>query len=181
MHEEVIMAGFGGQGVMLMGKFLAFLAMREGHHVTYIPSYGAEVRGGTANCTVIISLDPIASPVSSCPSSIIVMNQPSLEKFEPQVQPGGLLVLNTSLLVEQPSREDIDIVSFAANEAAAEAGSIRAANMVALGAYLWLKRITPVERACELLAEVLPSRGHDLLETNRKALVEGERLAAAAP
>ncbi len=176
MHEETVIAGFGGQGVIFMGKLLTYLGMKEGHHVTYIPSYGAEVRGGTANCTVIISSEPIASPLSIHPSSVIVMNQPSLERFEPRVRVGGLMVLNSSLLVGSASRGDLEVVTLAANEAAEAAGSERVANMVVLGAYLARRPVASIERTCELLPEILPARRHDLLEVNRKALVEGARL-----
>ncbi len=176
MHEETVIAGFGGQGVIFMGKLLTYLGMKEGHQVTYIPSYGAEVRGGTANCTVIISSEPIASPLSIHPSSVIVMNQPSLERFEPRVRVGGLMVLNSSLLVGSASRGDLEVVTLAANEAAEAAGSERVANMVVLGAYLARRPVASIERTCELLPEILPARRHDLLEVNRKALVEGARL-----
>ncbi len=176
MLEEIVCAGFGGQGVIFMGKLLAYLGMVEGKHVTYIPSYGAEVRGGTANCTVIISSEEIASPISSQLSSAIVMNRPSLNKFLPRVRKGGLLILNSSLIKEEPSRDDLVTVKVPAMKMATELGSSRVANMVALGAYLARRRFIPLESALRNLKDVLPERSHHLLEINRQALKKGAEL-----
>ena len=174
MNEEIIISGFGGQGVMFMGKFIAYMAMKEGYHLTYMPSYGAEVRGGTANCTVIISEGVIASPLSSNPSTLLVMNKPSLDKFSPRVKKDGLLILNSSLIDKEPERSDIVVIKLPANKLAEDAGNIRSANMVMLGAYLALEKLTPVEKACKFLQDVLPKRWHGLLEVNRKSLLSGE-------
>ncbi len=176
LREEIVCAGFGGQGVIFMGKLLAYLGMVEGKHVTYIPSYGAEVRGGTANCTVIISSEEIASPVSSQLSSAIVMNKPSLNKFLPRVRKGGVLVLNSSLIKEEPGRHDLVTVKIPATKMATELGSSKVANMVALGAYLAHKRFIPLESALRNLKDVLPKRSHHLLEINRQALKKGSEL-----
>lgn len=173
MREEIIISGFGGQGVMLIGKFIAYIAMKKDCRVTYMPSYGAEMRGGTANCAVIISSEEIASPLSSHPTTAIVMNKPSFEKFSPMIKKGGLLILNGSLIDKEPKRNDIKTVTVPANKLAEEAGSIRSANMVMLGAYLGVKELVPVEKACAQLKDVLPKRWHGLLEVNSKALTSG--------
>ena len=174
MHEEIVISGFGGQGVMFMGKFIAYIAMKEGYQLTYMPSYGAEVRGGTANCTVIISERTIASPLSSSPSTLLVMNKPSLDKFSSRVERDGLLILNSSLIDKEPERSDIVVIKLPANKLAEDAGNIRSANMVMLGGYLALKKLISVEKACSLLQDVLPERWHGLLEVNRKSLISGE-------
>ena len=174
--EEIVCAGFGGQGVIFMGKLLAYLGMVEGKHVTYIPSYGAEVRGGTANCTVIISSEEIASPVSSQLSSAIIMNKPSLSKFLPRLRKGGLLVMNSSLIGEESGRHDLVTVRIPATKMATELGSSRVANMVALGAYLAHKRFIPLESALQKLKDVLPKRSHHLLEINKQALRKGAEI-----
>ncbi len=174
MHEEIAISGFGGQGVMFMGKFIAYIAMKGGYHLTYMPSYGAEVRGGTANCTVIISKAAIASPLSSNPSTLLVMNKPSLEKFSPKLKKDGLLILNSSLIDREPGRDDIKVIKLPANKLAEEAGNIRSANMVMLGACLCVKKLTSVQNACKLLPEVLPKRWHDMLYVNKKSLLAGE-------
>ncbi|MCK4241049.1 MAG: 2-oxoacid:acceptor oxidoreductase family protein, partial [Candidatus Atribacteria bacterium] len=136
MLEEVVIAGFGGQGVMLIGRLLAYAGMLEGKNVAWMPSYGPEMRGGTANCTVIISSEEIASPVVPYPKSIIVMNKPSLDKFEPNVKKEGLIILNDSLIDQKVSRNDLSIVRVPANDVANELGNLKVANMVVLGAYV---------------------------------------------
>ncbi|MCD5401022.1 2-oxoacid:acceptor oxidoreductase family protein [candidate division NPL-UPA2 bacterium] len=176
MHEEIIMAGFGGQGVIFMGKLLAYLGMQEGHQVTYIPSYGAEVRGGTANCTVIISSEEIASPLSPHPSTAIVMNKPSLDKFEPRIKREGLLILNSSLISREANRDDLEIMEVPATEIATRLGNSCVANMVALGAYMARKKVVSLGTALDHLRDVLPERSHHLLDINKKALKEGAKL-----
>ena len=137
LYEEMVMAGFGGQGIVLAGKLLAQTAMRAGLEVTYMPSYGAEVRGGTANCMVIVSNKPIACPVVSAPNSLVICNKASLSKFAPRLRPGGLLVFNSSLIQSVHSvPEGVEVVGVPAEEIAIEAGSPKSANMVMLGAYL---------------------------------------------
>ena len=136
MHTEIILAGFGGQGVLLIGKLLAYAGMKAGREVTWMPAYGPEMRGGTCNCTVVLSDRPIGSPISKSPHGLIALNLPSLDKFEDAVRPGGVIVVNTSLINRLPQRTDVTVVAVPANEVAIECGSPKAANMVALGAYL---------------------------------------------
>ena len=133
MTTEVIFAGFGGQGVILAGKILALAGMSEDKNVSHIPSYGAEMRGGTANCSVIVSDDDVASPVIEHPDVVVALNKPSMAKFEPALKPGGLLIYNSSLIDTAPSRTDIRVVARPANAIAAECGNERGVNMVALG------------------------------------------------
>ena len=154
LHERIVAAGFGGQGIMLLGKLIASAGMLEGREVTYIPSYGAEVRGGTAHCMVIVSDREIASPLVSAPATALVMNHPSLTKFEPRIKPGGLLVVNTSLMLAPPTRTDIEIAPIAATETADELGAIQAANMVMLGAYLARRPVVKPETIVEVLRRV---------------------------
>jgi 2-oxoglutarate ferredoxin oxidoreductase subunit gamma len=177
-HEEVIIAGFGGQGVMLAGKLLACTAMKGGKEVTYMPSYGAEVRGGTANCMVVISEKKIASPVVGEPNSLIVMNKASLNKFAPCVKPCGLLVVNSSLIDTEPETDEtIDILAVPADEIAIELGNRKAANMVALGAYLQRKGFFSPDAAAESLPDVLSRRHHQSLPVNTEALRRGAQFA----
>lgn len=139
MQEEIIISGFGGQGVLLAGKLLCIAAMREGKHVSHIPSYGAEMRGGTAHCKVIISDDEISSPIIDHPTIVIALNTPSMHKFEPKMAEGGLMLYNSSLIPETPTRTDIQVANVNANDISEAAGSLRAANMAALGFLLKLK------------------------------------------
>ncbi len=133
---EVLMAGFGGQGMLLSGKLLAYAAMEHGKEVSWLPSYGPEMRGGTANVTVCVSDEPVGSPYIIEPVALLVMNQPSLEKFGPKVKKGGLIVVNTSLIPISADRDDCTVLNIAANDIAKEAGTARAANLVMLGAYV---------------------------------------------
>ena len=151
-ESDIVMAGFGGQGLMAIGKILAKAAMDEGRQVTWMPSYGPEMRGGTANCVVIINDDPIGSPVLRRTQAAIVMNKQSIDKFEPSVVDAGLIVVNTSLIDRQVRRKDLKAVYVAANELAEREGSARAANMVMLGAYVsatGVVRTESVEHAIE--------------------------------
>uniref|UniRef100_A0A7C4CB15 2-oxoacid:ferredoxin oxidoreductase subunit gamma n=1 Tax=candidate division WOR-3 bacterium TaxID=2052148 RepID=A0A7C4CB15_UNCW3 len=145
MQVETVFAGFGGQGVLLAGKILAEVGMTLGREVVWLPSYGPEMRGGTANCTVIVADHPIASPIVSNPRDAVVMNRPSLEKFAPALQPGGFVVVNTSLINVRPERKDLRLVEVPANEIAIGAGTGRAANMVMLGAYVAATNVVPLE------------------------------------
>jgi len=133
MTTEIIFAGFGGQGVILAGKILALAGMSEGKYVSHIPSYGAEMRGGTANCSVIVSDDEIASPVIEKPDVVVALNKPSMTKFEPMLKSGGLLIYNSSLIDSKPSRKDIKTISLPANDIAEKCNNARGANMVVLG------------------------------------------------
>jgi 2-oxoglutarate ferredoxin oxidoreductase subunit gamma len=172
--EEIIIAGFGGQGIMLTGKLLAQTAMNAGKEVTYMPSYGAEVRGGTANCMVVISENEIACPVVGKPDSLIVLNKASLKKFAPRLKNGGLLILNSSLIDVHPELDDsIEVVSIPVDELAVELGSPKSANMVALGAYLQKRGYLTPQDASQALPEVLAKRYHQTLPVNIKALQKG--------
>lgn len=175
IYEDVVMAGFGGQGLMFIGKLLAYSAMKEGRHVTWIPSYGIEMRGGTANCTVIISSDPIGSPVVAYPRSAIVMNQPSFETFRPRVSRKGIIFMNTSLITPEEKRKDITVIEVPANEIAIEIGNERVANMVMLGAYIASKKVVRKESILEGLRYVLGEERQHLFEVNRKAFERGDR------
>lgn len=182
-YEEVIIAGFGGQGIILAGKLLAQTAMTAGREVTYMPAYGAEVRGGTANCMVIIADEPIASPLVSRPNSLIAMNKASLNKFAGRVKPGGLLVFNSSLVDENnldPLDETIDILPVPADKVAVTLGNQKAANMVALGAYLQRTGLFSADAAAQSLPDVLARRYHKTLPVNTKALQRGAEFAKAA-
>jgi 2-oxoglutarate ferredoxin oxidoreductase subunit gamma len=171
-YEDVVMAGFGGQGLMFIGKLLAYSAMKEGRHVTWIPSYGPEMRGGTANCTVVVSSEEIGSPVTPHPRAIIVMNNPSLEAFEPRLERNGLLLLSSSLVNRPTTRRDVKIVSVPASEIATSAGTERAANMAMLGAYVALTGVVAKESIVEGLKELFGKK-IDLFETNVRAFEEG--------
>ncbi len=181
MQTEIIISGFGGQGALFAGQLLAYAAMDEGHHVTWIPSYGPEMRGGTAHCTVIISDDEIGSPLVRHPAAVIAMNLPSLDKYEPLVAPGGVLVVNSSLVTRHPARTDIRVVEVPANALAEELGSNRLANLVLTGALLAATGALPLEAVERALAAHLPERHRSLLEANYQALRRGAALAAAAP
>jgi len=175
MLVKTIFAGFGGQGVLSMGLNLAQAAMLEGKNVTYLPSYGAEVRGGTANCTVAISDEDIASPVASSPDFVVVMNQPSLVRFQNQIQSGGLLFINSSLIEAEISRGDIDIISVPANRIAEEMGSPRSANMVMLGAFAKKSNLVSLSSVIEELKDTLKNK-QKLITINKKALTVGYEL-----
>ncbi len=178
LYEEVTIAGFGGQGIIVACKLLAQTAMKAGKEVTYMPSYGAEVRGGTANGMVIISDRPIASPVVGRPDSLVAMNKASLSKFGPRIKPGGLLVINSSLIDAEPDLdESLEILRIAADDIAVELGSARSANMVALGAYLQRKGLFSPDDAADCLGDVLAERYHVTIGVNTKALHRGAELA----
>jgi len=170
------MAGFGGQGLMFIGKLLAYSAMKEGRHVTWIPSYGPEMRGGKANCTVVVSSEEIGSPVIPHPRAMIIMNNPSLEAFEPQLQANGLLLLSSSFVNRPTARKDIKVVSVPASEIAESAGTEKSANMVMLGAYVALTRVVSKESVVEGLKELFEKK-LDLFQANVRAFEEGMRFA----
>ncbi len=173
-YEEIIIAGFGGQGIMLTGKLLAQTAMKAGKEVTYMPSYGAEVRGGTANCMVVIAEEKISCPVVGRPDSLIVLNKASLNKFGPRLKNGGLLIMNSSLIDTEPQLDDsIEIIPVLADELAVELGSQKSANMVALGAYLQKRGHLTPDGAAQALPDVLARRYHKTLPVNIEALRRG--------
>jgi 2-oxoglutarate ferredoxin oxidoreductase subunit gamma len=173
-YYKLIIAGFGGQGVMVIGNLLAYAAMMEDRHVTYLPVYGVEMRGGTANCTVVISSDQIGSPVVGRPQAAMVMNLPSLIKYEPLVLPGGLLFINSSLIEPKEAyREDIEFLPIPVNEIAIDNGSPKLANMVALGAFNEKAKLVQMGSLFESLEKVLDERYHHLIPSNIKAIKMG--------
>jgi 2-oxoglutarate ferredoxin oxidoreductase subunit gamma len=178
MQTEIVIAGFGGQGVLFAGQVLAYAAMDSGKIVTWIPSYGPEMRGGTANCTVIIADEEIGSPLVHHPKASIVLNLPSLDKYEPLVAPGGVLIANASLINRGPSRSDITSIFLPANEIAESLGNKRLLNMVALGALLACLPVLPVAAIEQALAAHLPERHKKLLPVNFSALRQGAEYAA---
>ncbi len=181
MQTEIIISGFGGQGVLFAGQVLAYAAMDENLHVTWIPSYGPEMRGGTAHCTVIISDDEIGSPLVRHPAAAVVFNQPSLDKYEPLVAPGGVLIVNSSMTTRRPQRGDIRVIEIPANTIAEELGNMRLANIVLTGALLAATGVLSVEAVERALGAHLPERHRHLLPANGQALRRGAALAAAQP
>ncbi len=179
MYQDVMIAGFGGQGVLVAGKLLAYAGMLEGKHVTWFPSYGAEIRGGTANCTVIISDDEIGSPVVRNPSAMVIFNEASFKKFETRIKQGGQLFLNTSLVPAASSRSDITRIDVKANDIAENLGDIRIANMVMLGALLKKTGVVALDSVLAALKQVLPARRHSLIPLNENALRRGADVCSA--
>lgn len=176
MLTKTVFAGFGGQGVLSMGLNLAQAAMQEGRYVTYLPSYGAEVRGGTANCTVAVADEEIASPVASSPEFVVAMNLPSLVRFQNRLQSRGVLFVNETLAeTDAVTRDDIQVVSVPANAIAEELGSSRSANMVMLGAFAGKSNIVSMASIIEMLASTFKSR-RKLIAINTQALEAGYRL-----
>ena len=173
MREEIIFAGFGGQGIMLMGKALSYAAMNKGRFVTWMPSYGAEVRGGTAHSMVVISDTSIAAPIVREPSICVVMNRPSLKKFKDRVRPKGMLIINKSLVEIEPERNDIDILEIPATDMALRLGNPRVGNMIILGALLAKRNILPIDSLIDSLKDVIPEYHHDMIPINEKAIREG--------
>jgi len=172
MLIKTIFAGFGGQGVLSMGLNLAQAAMAEGKNVTYLPAYGVEVRGGTANCTVAISDEEIASPVASSPEFVVAMNQPSMVRFQNQIQSGGVLFINASLVQAEISRGDIEVVEVPASSIAEELSSPRSANMVMLGAFTKKSNLVSLSSLIEELKSTLKNKTK-LIAVNKKALTAG--------
>lgn len=177
MQTEIVIAGFGGQGVLFAGQVLAYAAMDNDFDVTWIPSYGPEMRGGTANCTVILADEEIGSPLVRNPKAAIVLNLPSLDKYEPLVVPEGVLVANSSLINRVPERTDIQTVFIPANEIAESLGDKRLTNMVALGALLAQLPVLPIEAIEQALRDHLPERHRHLLPVNYQALQQGAHFA----
>ncbi|WP_031515145.1 2-oxoacid:acceptor oxidoreductase family protein [Desulfofalx alkaliphila] len=177
MLEEVLIAGFGGQGVLSTGQLLAYAGMVEGKHVAWIPSYGPEMRGGTANCGITLSDEPISSPLVTEPTTLIVMNRPSLDKFENAVVPGGRILINSSIVKQDVSRDDVLVMKIPANEIAEEIGNARIANNVILGALIKLTGVVTIDSVVESLKVVLPPRRHNLIPANQQALERGAQLA----
>jgi len=178
MQKDVMFAGFGGQGILLMGKILALAAMDEGREVTWVPSYGAEMRGGTANCNVVISDRPIGSPVIRNPMHLVVMNRPSLEKYGPLVRPKGVVLINSSLVTADTGREDIDELTVPANDIATEVGSIKSANIVALAAFVARSQFVDFELLRECVKYEF-SKNEKLININMEALDRGRKAAVS--
>jgi 2-oxoglutarate ferredoxin oxidoreductase subunit gamma len=180
MQTEIMIAGFGGQGILFAGQLLAYAAMDSGYVVTWIPSYGPEMRGGTANCTVIIADEEIGSPTVRNPQAVLAFNLPSFEKYEPLAVPGGALVVNASLVDRGFHRQDLKSVLIPANEMAEKLGDKRMTNMVMLGALLGILPVLPVEAIEKALADHLPERHKRLLPLNYQALRQGAEFAQKA-
>jgi 2-oxoglutarate ferredoxin oxidoreductase subunit gamma len=180
-EERVIIAGFGGQGILMLGRLLAYAGMREGKNVTWLPSYGPEMRGGTANCNVIISEDLIGAPIVTEATCVIAMNLPSLDRFESLVQPGGWLLVNRSLIPRLPARTDVRILALPANDLAQQQGSPRVANVVMLGAYLAVSQAVRKESIAAAIEEVLGASKKHLLGINLNALEAGLAFPAKVP
>jgi 2-oxoglutarate ferredoxin oxidoreductase subunit gamma len=174
MTEEIIIAGFGGQGVLSMGKILAYSGIMQDHEVSWFPSYGPEMRGGTANVTVIISDDRISSPVLNHYDSAIILNQQSLDKFESKVKPGGTLIFDPNGIIHEPTRTDINIYKIDATRIASERNQPKIFNMIVLGAFLKAKPIVKKDNVLKGLEKSLPERHHKLIPENLAAIEIGE-------
>lgn len=172
-YNEIVIAGFGGQGVMSIGTTMAEAAMSEGLNVSWLPSYGPEMRGGTANCNVVISDGEIISPIVLEPSELIAMNLPSLDKFESTVKAGGLILVNTSIIDRKVEREDVRAVYVPSQEIAAELGNLRVANMVMLGAFIEATKLLKFDTVVEMLRNIFTGRKANLVELNQVALQRG--------
>jgi len=175
--HEIIIAGFGGQGVLSMGQIIAYAAMKEGKEVSWMPSYGPEMRGGTANCIVIVSDSRISSPIVTKFNTAILLNQPSLEKFESAIKPGELLIYEQSSIINPPKRTDVEILAIQGIEEAQKLTSKQVANMVLLGAFLDRRPIVQPEHVVQVLRSVLPAHRQHLIPINEKALIRGKELA----
>ncbi len=180
METSIIISGFGGQGTLFAGQVLAYAALDADQQVTWIPSYGPEMRGGTAHCTVIVSDQEIGSPIVRRPNIVIALNLPSLDKYEKLIQPGGLMVANASLINREVERPDIDAIHIPANNIAEEIGNMRLANMVALGAMLIARPVLPLEVVEKALEDHIPERHRKLLPANFEALRQGAAFAQEA-
>ena len=173
MHQAILLSGFGGQGVMFAGQLLAYSAMDEGYHVTWIPSYGPEMRGGTAHCTVVISDKPIGSPIVKHPDVVLVFNKPSFEKYEPLVASEGLLVANKSLVESVSARTDIDEIRIPATELADELGNLKLANVIMLGSTLAHRPVITLDALIRGLEAHIPVHRRNLLPLNIQAIERG--------
>ena len=173
MIEEIVFAGFGGQGVLLAGRILAQAAMDDGLNATWFPSYGPEMRGGTANCTVVYADDEIGSPIASEYDTAVVMNQPSYEKFQPMVRKGGRLLVNSSLVKMDNPRTDIEVIEVPANKIAEQVGSNRSANVVIVGAYLGMKPHVKFDTLAAVVRDTFGAKGEKVVASNLEALQAG--------
>ena len=176
MTQKIIIAGFGGQGIMSLGQMLCYSGMDEGSEVSWLPSYGPEMRGGTANCHVIVSKDSVASPIVSIADTVMAMNKPSLDKFEKRITKGGRLFINASLIDKKATRDDIEVYYIPANDIAVKLGNDRVAGMVMLGAFLKLSGIVHADSVIASLKKVLGEKKAHLIPVNKKALDAGAAL-----
>ncbi len=181
MKEETLISGFGGQGVLTMGMVLAYAGMIEGKEVSWMPSYGPEIRGGTANCIAIISDDPISSPIITSYDTAVILNQPSMDKFESRVKPGGLLLYESNSILNPPTRNDITCQAIPAVMEASRLENKRALNMIMLGAFLTHRPILGMEAIKKGVMKVLPERYHHLMPVNEQAILRGMELAGELP
>ena len=178
-QHEIVFSGFGGQGALFAGQLLAYAALQEDKHVTWIPSYGPEMRGGTAHCIVIVSDEEIGAPIIRHPSAAVVLNNPSMDKYESLLKPAGVLVINRSLIVKPASRQDITVIEVPANDLATEVGSAKMANVVLLGALLETIKAVSLDSVSKALDEHLPAKARKLLDSNKQALQKGAEVARA--
>lgn len=176
MKAEIIISGFGGQGVLSMGKILAYSGLMEGKEVTWMPAYGPEQRGGTANVTVIVSEERISSPILSRYDVAIVLNQPSLDKFEPKVKSGGILIYDGFGIINPPTRKDIQVYRIDAMDKAADMKNAKVFNMIVLGGLLKVCPVVSTDGLYKALFKTLPERHHDLIPLNMKAVDEGMKI-----
>lgn len=177
MKHELLVAGFGGQGVLSLGMTLSYAGMIEGKEITWMPSYGPEMRGGTANCIVIVSDSRISSPIITMFNTVIALNQPSVDKFEKAVKPGGLLIYDSTSIITPPTRSDIRILGIAASDEAVKLKNTKTLNMIVLGAFIERTHVVAIESIVKALTKVLPERYHHLLPLNEQALKRGMELA----
>ncbi|MDD3880344.1 MAG: 2-oxoacid:acceptor oxidoreductase family protein [Syntrophomonas sp.] len=176
-EKQILFAGFGGQGVLSMSQFLAYAAMGAGKNVTWVPSYGAEMRGGTANCLVTIASEEISSPLTENPSMAVIMNKPSLDRFENKVQPNGTLIINSSMVDRKSRRDDLTVLEVPVNQLAEGLGNQRGANMILLGAYLEKTRVVEVEDALEHFEQIFSGKKEEIIQKNRQAFLAGVEYA----
>ncbi|MFW6263192.1 MAG: 2-oxoacid:acceptor oxidoreductase family protein [Thermotogota bacterium] len=176
LHGTIV-SGFGGQGVMLIGQILSYAAMVEGKNVTWLPSYGPEMRGGTANCMVVIDDEAVGSPIIDKPTEVIAMNIPSLLKFEDELEKDGIMILNSSVIDKEPERKDIKVIKIDANKIADELGNLKVANMVVLGAYIESAKIITLDAVQKALENKLTGKKAKLVQLNIEAVKRGMQVA----
>ncbi|MDR0291677.1 MAG: 2-oxoacid:acceptor oxidoreductase family protein [Elusimicrobium sp.] len=175
MYQGIRISGFGGQGIVSAGVLLAQAGLTEGKKASWFPSYGAEMRGGTANCSVVIASDEVYTPIVIAPDTVIVMNEPSLSKFEPLLKKGGLLIINSSLVNSKPQRTDIKILNVPCNEIAQKLGNVKVANLVALGAFAAAAQAVGIDAVAKAMKTVFKRATPEMLELNKKALEAGAK------
>ncbi len=173
MNQEMIFAGFGGQGVMLMGQILAYAGMMEGQQVSWFPAYGPEMRGGTANCSVIIGDEPVGTPIVTDPAVVVAMNLPSLDKFEPHLAAGGTLLINSSLIERAAQRTDVKVLLVPCNDIAKELGNPKVANMVMVGAIVAASGVVKIESVLQVLAKKIFKNKPEVMKLNEQAIRRG--------